>query len=168
MNQITEINGVNVTKKLEFKALVMKDPSKADHNTTLVAHWVGGSRSRVELKDKVVHLGGPGEFDPMQMLLATLAACDVDLMAIHASFLGLKIESLSVEAAGHFNVQSYLGLEGAPASAYDAISYIVRVSVPSATPQQIAYLRERCERSSPVRDSLSRAIPLKMEFKANS
>jgi len=168
MGQITEINGVNVTKKLEFKALVMKDPSKADHNTTLVAHWVGGSRSRVELKDKVVHLGGPGEFDPMQMLLATLAACDVDLMAIHASFLGLRIESLSVEAAGHFNVQSYLGLEGAPASAYDAISYIVRVSVPSATPEQIAYLRERCERSSPVRDSLGRSIPLKFEFKANS
>ena len=168
MSQITEINGVNVAKKLEFKALVMKDPSKADHNTTLVAHWVGGSRSRVELKEKVVHLGGPGEFDAMQMLLATLAACDIDLMAIHASFLGLKIESLTVEAAGHFNAQSYLGLEGAPASAYDAISYIVRVSVPNATPEQIAYLRERCERSSPVRDSLARAIPLKMEFKANS
>ena len=168
MSQITEINGVNVTKKLEFKALVMKDPIKADHNTTLVAHWVGGSRSRIELKNKVVHLGGPGEFDSMQMLLATLAACDVDLMAIHASFLGLKIESLSVEAAGHFNVQSYLGLEGAPPSAYDAISYTVHVFIPGATPEQIVYLHERCIRSSPVRDSLLQSIPLKFEFKANS
>jgi len=61
-----------------------------------------------------------------------------------------------------------LGLEGAPASAYDAISYVMRLSVPDATPEQIAYLRERCERSSPVRDSLARAIPLKLEFKANS
>jgi uncharacterized OsmC-like protein len=168
MSQITEINGVNVTKMLQFKDLVMKDPTKADHNPSLVAHWVGGSRSRVELKDKVVHIGGHGEFNPMQMLLATLAACDVDLMAIHASFLGLKIESLSVEATGHFSVRSYLGLEDAPASAYDAISYVVRLSVPDATPEQIGYLRERCERSSPVRDSLARAIPLKLEFKANS
>ena len=168
MGQFTEINGVNVTKKLEFRAQVTKDPSKAVNNNTLVAHWVGGSRSRVELKDKVVHLGGPGEFDAMQMLLATLAACDVDLMATHASFLSLKVESLSVEAAGHFNVQSYLGLEGAPPSAYDEISYTIRVSIPSATPEQIAYLRERCERSSPVRDSLMRSIPLKFEFKANS
>jgi len=167
MSQIAEINGVNVAKMLQFKDLAVKDPTKADHNPTVVAHWVGGSRSRVELKDKVVHLGGHGEFNPMQMLLATLAACDVDLMAIHASFLGLKIESLSVEATGHFNVQSYLGLEGAPASAYDAISYIVRLSVPGATPEQIAYLRERCEISSPVRDSLARAIPLKLEFKAD-
>jgi uncharacterized OsmC-like protein len=168
MGQITEINGVNVGKKLEFKALVMKDPAKADHNNALVAHWVGGSRSRVELKDKVVHLGGPGEFDAMQMLLATLAACDVDLMALHASLLGLEIENLSVEASGHFNTRSYLGLEGGPASAYDKISYIVRVSIPGATPEQIAYLRERCERSSPVRDTLMQSIPLHFEFKANS
>ncbi len=167
MNHPHDINGVNVTKMLEFKGHVMKDSAKGDHNPSLVAHWVGGSRSRVELKDKVMHIGGHGEFNPMQMLLATLAACDVDLMAIHASFLGLKIESLSVEATGHFNVRSYLGFEDAPASAYDTIFYLVRLSVPDATPEQITYLRERCERSSPVRDSLARAIPLKLEFKAN-
>ena len=167
MSQVAEINGVNVTKMLEFKDIVRQDPTKADRNPTLVAHWVGGSRSRVEFKDKVVHLGGDDEFNPMQMLLATLAACDVDVIATHASFLGLKIESLSVEATGHFNVQSYLGLKGAPASGYDAMSYTVRLSVPGATPEQIACLRERCRRSSPVGDSLARAIPLKLEFKPN-
>ena len=168
MNHPHEINGVNVAKMLEFKGHVMKDSAKGDHNPSLVAHWVGGTRSRIELKDKVAHIGGHGEFNSMQMLLATLAACDVDLIAIHASFLGLRIESLSVEATGHFNLQSYLGLEDAPASAYDAISYVVNLSVPSATLEQIAYLRKRCERSSPVRDSLARTIPLKLEFKANS
>lgn len=83
-------------------------------------------------------------------------------------FLGLKIESLSVEASGHFNVQSYLDLEDAPGSGYDAVAYTVHLSVPGATPEQIAYLRERCEHSSPVGDSLARAIPLKLEFKANT
>lgn len=168
MNQIPEINGVNVTKMIAFKELVMKDSAKGDNNPSVTAHWVGGSRSRVEMKDKVVHIGGHGEFNSMQMLLATLAACDIDLMAVHASFLGLKIESLSVEASGHFNLQSYLGLENSPSSAYDTISYTVRLSVPGATEEQISYLRERCERSSPVRDSLARAIPMKLEFSANS
>lgn len=167
MKQAIEINGVNVTELLGFKDIAREDPTKADRNPTLVAHWVGGSHSRVEFKDMVVHLGGDDEFNPMQMLLATLAACDVDLIAMHASFLGLKIESLSVEATGHYNVQSYLGLEGTPMSGYDAISYTVHLSVPGATPEQIAYLRERCERSSPVGDSLECAIPLKLEFKAN-
>ncbi len=34
-------------------------------------------------------------------------------------------------------------------------------------PSVIAYLRERCERSSPVGDSLTRAIPLTLAFEAN-
>jgi uncharacterized OsmC-like protein len=167
MDLVTEINGVNVTELMEFKDIVRQDPTKADRNRTLVAHWVGGSRARVEFNDMVVHLGGDGEFNPMQMLLATLAACDVDLVVMHASLLGLEIESLSVEASGHYNVQSYLGLEGAPGSGYDAISYTVRLSIPGATPEQIAYLREQCEYSSPVGDSLARRIPLKLEFEAN-
>lgn len=114
-------------------------------------------RSRVEFGDKVAHLGGDDDFNAMQMLLAALAACDVDLVAMHASFLGIPVESLAVEATGHFNVRSYLGLEGAPGSGYDHISYTVRISAPGATPEQIAYLSERCERSSPVGDSLLHA-----------
>ena len=168
MSDITPINGVEVGELLEFKNICAQRPEKAERNPALVAHWEGGSRSRVEFKGVTVHLGGDGELNPMQMFLATLAACDVDLIAMHASFLGLKIESLSVEATGHFNVRSYLGLDGAPGSGYDRISYTVRISVPGATPEQIASLRERCERSSPVGDSMSRAIPLKLEFAANT
>ena len=168
MNTPSEINGVDVAELLEFKNICAQHPEKADRNPALVAHWEGGSRSRVEFNGMTIHLGGDDEFNPMQMFLATLAACDVDLVAMHASFLGLKIESLSVEATGHFNVCSYLGLDGAPGSGYDSISYTVRLSVPGATPDQIAYLRERCERSSPVGDSMSRAIPLKLEFAAHT
>ena len=167
MNKDTGINGVNLTELLEFKDRVAQDSTKADRNPMLIAHWVGGSRSRVEFKDKVVHIGGDDELNPMQMFLATLAACDVDLVAMHASFLGLKLESLTVEATGHFNVQSYLGLDNAPGSGYDAIAYTVRLSAPGVTPEQIALLRDRCERSSPVGDSLTRAIPLRLEFEAN-
>lgn len=168
MNKVADINGVNVIGMLEFKDTVMQDSTKADNNPALVAHWVGGSRSRVELEDKVVHMGGDGEFDSMQMLLATLAACEVDLVAMHASFIGIKIESLSVQVTGHFNIQAYLGLDSALGSGYDAIAYTVRLSAPDVTPEQISHLRERCERSSPVGDSLKRAIPLKLEFEVNT
>ena len=168
MSEHTPINGVEVGELLEFKNICAQHPEKADRNPALVAHWEGGSRSRIEFKGMTVHLGGDDEFNPMQMFLATLAACDVDLIAMHASFLGLKIESLSVEATGHFNVRSYLGLDGAPGSGYDGISYTVRISVPGATPKQIAHLCEQCDRSSPVSDSMSRAIPLKLEFAANT
>ena len=100
----------------------------------------------------------------MQMLLATLAACDVDLVAMHASFLGIPIESLSVVATGYFNVP-YLGLEGAPGSGYDRIAYTVRIVAPGATAGRSPTCA-RGERSSPVGDSLVRAIPLKLAFEA--
>ena len=87
---------------------------------------------------------------------------------MHASFLGIPIESLSAEATRHFNVRSHRGLAGAPGSGYDRVSYTVRIVAPGATPEQIAYLRERCERSSPVGDSLARAIPLTLAFEAAS
>ncbi len=162
------INGVEVEALLEFRNSCASHPEEASRNPTVVAQWEGGSRSRVDFQGMTIFLGGDDEFNPMQMFLATLAACDVDLIAMHASMLRLKIESLSVTASGHFNVRSYLGLEGAPGSGYDSISYTAQLSVPGATPEQLAYLRERCERSSPVGDSMSRAIPLKLEFVANS
>ena len=160
--------GIDVEPLLAFRNAAKLDPNKADRNPTLTAEWVGGDQSRIKFRDIETRLGGDGYLNPMQMFLACLAACDVDMLTMHASFLGLKVESLAIEVSGHFNVQSYLGLEGAPGSGYDEISYTVRVSAPSATPEQIAYLRERCERSSPVGDSMSRAIPLKLEFTANT
>lgn len=164
MDRTIELNGINVSQLQRLKKIAEKDPTRADRDPTLVAHWEGGSRSRIEFEDIVTHIGGEGRLNPMQMLLASLAACDVDLIAVHASLLGLEIESLSVEARGHFNVQSYLGFEKAPGSGYDGITYTVRLRAPGITPEQIAYLRERCERSSPVGDSLERAIPLTLVF----
>lgn len=158
------VNGMDQDALLAFKDDVAADSTRADRSPTVVAYWVGESRSRIEFKDVVTHVGGDGELNPMQTVLASLAACDVDLLAMHAAMIGLEIKSLSVEASGHFNVQSYIGLDGRPGSGYDQISYKVRLDAPDATADQVAYLRERCEQSSPVGDSLSRSIPMELEF----
>ena len=163
---LTDLNGVSVAALNNFIEAVRNDPASADHNPKLVAHWVGGSRSRVEFKNIVTYIGGDDELNPMEMLLASLAACDVDLLATHASLMGLKIETLSVEASGRFHVRSYLGLPDAPGSGYDSIAYTIRARIPDATPAQLAELRQRLERSSPVGDSLARPIRMQMQFEA--
>jgi uncharacterized OsmC-like protein len=160
--------GIDVEALLAFKEVTREDPTKADRNPIAVAEWIGGDQSRITVDGIETYLGGEGYLNPMKMLLACLAACDVDLVAMHASFLGIKIEDLSVEASGHFNVQSYLGLEDTPGCGYDKIAYTVRINAPDATQEQIDYLIERCERSSPVGDSLSRMIPMKLDFIATS
>ena len=58
MSQVIEINGINVSELLDFKEMVKQDQTKADRHPTLVAHWVGESRSRIEFGNKVTYLGG--------------------------------------------------------------------------------------------------------------
>lgn len=161
-----KINGMDGEELLGFREAVAGDATRADRRPTVVARWDGGSRSRITFGDTTTFIGGDGELNPMQFVLAALAACDVDLIALHATMIGLEIRNLQVEASGHFNVQSYLGLEGAPGSGYDRITYTVTLDAPDATPEQIAYLRERCERSSPVSDTLTQAVELSLEFVA--
>jgi uncharacterized OsmC-like protein len=163
---MTTLNGNNVAELNQFIEAVRRDPARADRNPQLVAHWVGGSRSRVECDGKVMYIGGDDELNAMRVLLAALAACDVDVMATHASLMGQEIETLSVEVNGHFNVCAYLGLPDAPGSGYDGVAYTIRARIPGATPEQLTELRRRVERGSPVGDSLARAIPLKMSFEA--
>ncbi len=166
MNIMSEINGFNVTDLRNYIDGVKKDSTKADRHPKLIAKWEGDERARIEFGDIITHFGGEGQMSAMNMVLASLAACDVEVIATHASLLGIKIENLSVEASGYFNVGMLLGLEDAPSPGYQSISYTVRIDAPEATPDQMSYLRERCERSSPVGDTLKRAIPLKLEFEA--
>lgn len=166
---MTHLNkGIDTTPLLEFREIVKEYPSNADRNPTVLAEWVGGDQSKISMEGIETYLGGEGYLNPMKMLLACFAACDVDVIAMHASFLGLKIENLSIEASGHFNVQSYLGLEDTPGSGYDEIAYTIRLDAPDATQEQIDYLIKRCELSSPVGDTLERAVPMKLEFVDNA
>ena len=127
---------MNISVLLKYLEEIEAAPSKAERNPSITAHWIGGARSRIEYGDLVTFLGGDNEFNPMQMLLVTLAACDVDLIVMHASLLGIDIESLSIEADGQFNVQSYLGLDK-PGSGYKKITYKIKIKAPGITEKQI-------------------------------
>lgn len=148
----------------DLRAAVEQDPDLAAESPSAVAHWVGGDASRVECDGTAISLGGEGNLNPMQAVLAALAACEVDVVATHAALLGLDVERLTVETTGSFDIRAYLGLDDAPSSGFEAISCVVNAAIPAATPEQLRHLRERCERSSPVGDSLRRATPLELRF----
>jgi uncharacterized OsmC-like protein len=148
----------------EYIAAVKADPSVAERNPSIVAQWDGGSRARLRYEDQTLQIGGEGEPSAMVLLLGSLAACDVEVVATTATLLGLELDHLEVEATGHFNVQRLLGLEEGPDPGYDRIGYTIRVRAPGATEEQIDALKTMCERSSPVGDSLTRRIPLTLEI----
>lgn len=159
------LNGINVGEFREYIEQCQRNPSVAERNPTVVAKWLGGSRAETAFGERLVHMGGDDDPSAMRMLLATLAACDVEVVATHASLLGLKLEGLEIEATGHFNIRRLLGLEGS-GPGYDRVAYTVRIRAPEATEEQIARLKAMCERGSPVGDSLGKAIPLRLTVEA--
>ncbi len=152
------MNGINVREMEEYIQGCARDPSQAERNPVVVAKWVGGSQAHVDFGKSSVYIGGDDDPSAMKMFLACLAACDVEVVATHASLMGLRIEDLEIEAKGHFTVRRFLGLEGPPPG-YDRLSYTVRLRAPGATEEQIAKLKEMCERGSPVGDSFARSTP---------
>lgn len=160
------INGVDVAKIKQTQEQAQKDPSVTEREPKIVARWLGGSKARIELGNVISEIGGDGNLNAMQTVLASLAACDIDLVATHAALIGITIEKLWIEASGRFNSRAYYGIEGASGAGYNSIAYTIHLKAPKATTKQIKYLKERCERSSPVGDSLSKPIPLILEVKA--
>ena len=56
-----------------------------------------------------------------------------------------RIDSLIVEATGHFNVRRYLGFDAAAGPGYERIAYVVRLKTRGGTLGQLAELHQACE-----------------------
>lgn len=166
---MAELNGIDVGQLREYVSQVAHDPARADRDPVVVARWVGSDESEVTMADggPPVRIGGSDAPSAMRMLLMSMAACDVDLIANRASLLGVEIDDLSVEARGHFNVQRYLGLESPSGPGYERVSYIVRLQTRNATPEQLSLLRQACADASPVGDTLQRNVVVDFEFEAS-
>ena len=166
---MTILNGIDVDQLVAFVSQVELDPTRADRDPVVVARWVGSDESEVTMADggPAVRMGGSDAPSAMRMLLMSMAACDVDLIANRASLLGVEIDDLSVEARGHFNVQRYLGLESPSGPGYERVSYTVRLRTRNATPEHLAMLRQACADASPVGDTLQRNVVVDFEFEAS-
>lgn len=162
-----EVNGINATELESYRSQVIDDSTLADRDPRVVAHWEGGTRSRIERDgETIAHMNGDGadDLNAMVTILASLALCDIEVITTKAAFLGIEIDDLSVEASGHFNVARLVGVDDAPSPSYDDMEYVITITAPDATPEQIEALKSQCETASPVGLTLEGSVPLRMEF----
>jgi uncharacterized OsmC-like protein len=159
---------VDAAQTRSYIARVSAAPEMMDREPRVVARWIGDSRSKVTFGDATLYLGGDGDLNPMQAVLGAFAACDVDLVAMHAALLSVEIEELWIEASGPFHVARYLGLESEQPPGYQRIDYTVHLRVRAAPDEQIDRLRHLCETGSPVGDTLNRPIPTRLTLDVHS
>jgi uncharacterized OsmC-like protein len=166
---MAQVNGIDVDELREYRTSVGLDPTVADRDPVVVARWAGGDRAEVAFAsgEAPIFIGGPDGPSAMKMVLASLAACDVDLVVNRAALLGVEIDSLIVEATGHFNVRRYLGFDAPAGPGYERITYVVRLKTRGGTVRQLAELQRACEQASPVGDTLQRTVALSLRFDAS-
>ncbi len=157
------LNSVNVKELTDYIAYKKANPEKCNVRRTLKAEWVGGTRARVYSDSgKEMFIGGDDDFGAMTVTLASLLACELDVIATHATLRGIELEKLSIEGEGDFNQARYLGVAPEPRPGYTQVIYTVRVKAKNATKSQLEDLMKLCETASPVGDTLSRSVALKL------
>ena len=156
---MSTLNGVDPAEITAAAAEARTEPARAERHPHLVAEWLGGVRSRARISDKTLDVNGSGQMDPMQLVLAALASCEVEVIVTQATLMGLEIETLEVHVDAHFDVSRYLGLEG-PHPGYDRVVLEVRLRAPGITPEQVRRIESAVERLSPVGASLAQAVPI--------
>ena len=154
------LNGRDPAEMRAYVEQVRSDPQEAERRPILTAVWTGGDRSRLTISGKTMDVNGPAGLSPMQLVLAAIASCEVDVIVRECTLAGVEVEDLAIEVHGEFDVRSFLGIAGAPPSGYERIAYVARIRAPSLTDGQLAHLREAVEHTSPVGDTLARAVRL--------
>ena len=129
------LSQIDVALLKAYADRVSAAPELADREPRVIARRAGESRSKVTSGDTSMHLGGDGELNPMQAVLGSLAACDVDLVAMHASLPGVEITGLWAEASGRFHVARYLGLDSQQPPGYQHAGCAVHLGVREGHPR---------------------------------
>ena len=157
-----KLNELEVESVKNDALMAREDPSKCAMTRRLTAEWVGGNRARVASGEKEIYMGGENDFGAMSVALASLLACEVDLLATQATLRGIELEKLSIEGTGDFNVARYLDGGEGPSPGFQKIEYAVRIKSKNATREQLEELVKLCETSSPVGDTFTRPVPISM------
>jgi hypothetical protein len=69
-----QLNGLDLLALRRRQEQAQRDSTSAARHPKLTAHWVGGTRARIDMGGQITYLGGEGEPNAMQALLAALAA----------------------------------------------------------------------------------------------
>lgn len=182
MNEISIINGVNVTALGETVAAVQNEPAIAKFQFRAKNKWQGGGFNRTEINgfygacqeddtrtepfvlendEPAVLLGEDRAPNPVEYVLHALAGCMTTTMVYHAAAQGIKIESVETELEGDLDLHGFLRLDENVRNGYESIRIKFKVKS-NATPEQLKELA----RISPVFDIVSNPVPVAVELES--
>ena len=185
MATVTVRNGINVDQLVGTIGAIQKDPGLAGMTFKATTTWKEGTNSVTEI-GPFVHAGKQddsrhtGQFklqgdeppvllgrnlgpNAVELCLAALGFCYAVGFVANAAAKGFELEELSYEVEGDIDLHAFLGLgKGRPG--FTEIRVKSRVKSSNASREDLESLCQYVQDTSPVRDILANAVPVKTDL----
>jgi len=163
-----QLNQVNLGAVGALVDKIKQRPSAAETKWSAEVRWTGAFRSEATVRsfapvasDEPKGLGGTDSApNPVEQLLSALGNCLAVGYAANASVAGIEIRDLRIDLEGDLDLQTFLGLADGHAG-FSAIRVAVHLET-GADDAAVAALHKKVAATSPVGQTLSKAIPVEI------
>lgn len=162
------INGIDESALRAVASSVQGDRERGRVQFSAITEWREGARATTAVRSFTVPSDEPASLvgtdlapNAVELLLAALGACLSVGFVYNATLQGLAIRRLSIELDGRLDLAGFLGLPGETPAGYSEIRVGCRIDS-DAPPAALAALAARVIATSPVTDTLRRAVPVEL------
>jgi len=145
---------------------VRENPEAKDVTFSVDSRLDKGFRSEINVRDFTIladephSLGGENEApNPVEYVLAALASCQEIVIKAYAGQLGIKLDSVRVEASGDLDLQGFFNLsEERPG--FNSVRYSTVIHTDERDPSKLQLLKDFSINRCPVLDIISNPVPV--------
>jgi uncharacterized OsmC-like protein len=179
----SSINGVNVDELFRTIDAVKKAPVVAKFKFRASNQWLDGGHNRTTVRnfygtqqeharsqaftldadEPPVLLGEDRAPNPVEYALTALAACVTSSIVYHAAAKGIRIHSMESRLEGDIDLQGFLGIRDDVPRGYREIRMYVKIHA-DAPPEKLEEIVRLGPTYSPVYDTITRAVPVKVQL----
>lgn len=164
-----QLNQVDLSAVGALVEKIRERPSAAETTWSAEVRWTGAFRSEATVRsfapvpsDEPAGLGGTNLApNPVEQLLGALGNCLAVGYAANASAAGITIRDLRINLDGDLDLHTFLGLADGHAG-FSAIRVAVHLDT-DADEAAVAELHRKVAATSPVGQTLSKAIPVEVK-----
>ena len=97
--------------------------------------------------------------NPVEFVLASLAACQEIALSAFAAYLGLKLESVNIKVNGSLDLRGFFAIDDGVAPGFESIEYETEI-ISNEPKEKIEQLVAIVESHCPVLDTLQRPVKI--------